>query len=555
MKLQVKTQRKSAFYIFALALLCAVVFGYGVGWLPLVGPDEPRYAEVAREMYESGDWITPHLGGINWFEKPALLYWLVAASYKLCGISELTTRLSIVLLATAGVFLLYFFGMQVRGPRYGYLSAMVLATMGLWVGFARGATFDLPLAVTIELGLLSFFYWDNNLITAKRSDLGWWLCAFALGLAILAKGLVGMIIPGAIIGLYLILTRPPSSLPLKPRLLIFGALIFLATASTWYLPMFLKHGREFINEFFIAHHFQRYLTDQYRHPQPVYFFFFVVLAGSFPWAAYLIATGIKDGRRMRTLMTVPAYRLRLFLWLWVAIPIIFFSFSGSKLPGYILPVFPALALLIGQELEELKERPKWTEFFTALLILAAALGVWWQGSSQLGLTNHSAITVASTILVVGGFYLIIGCRYGSQASTRLLPLGLAIIVIVAAHLIFPSLGMRESIRDLAMLARQSAKPEERLVFYLDNHPGINFYATDLPLRNARADLVTLKHGDELETLLAERKFESLLVMAYQRWGSGLTANERLQTEVIGKQSRNLRCSPQCDWILLRVRRR
>jgi 4-amino-4-deoxy-L-arabinose transferase-like glycosyltransferase len=279
--------RAERYFLPALALLSGVIFFYGLGSLPFIGPDEPRYAEVAREMYRSGDWVTPRLGGIHWFEKPALTYWLSAIGYTLFGESEFAARFGIAVFAVAGVLLVYFFGKRVRSARFGYLSAAALATCGLWPGFARGSTFDLPLAVAMELALLSFFLWEKD-EEARGKNRWWWLCCFALGVAVLAKGLVGIVLPVAIIGLYLLLTRRLKVM-LKPRLLLVGAVIFLATTALWYAPVIARHGREFIDEFFIAHHFERYLSNKYKHPQPFYFFFVVVLAGSFPWVFYFVA--------------------------------------------------------------------------------------------------------------------------------------------------------------------------------------------------------------------------------------------------------------------------
>jgi len=127
-----------------------------LGGLPFVGPDEPRYAEVAREMYLSGDWITPRLGGITWFEKPALLYWMSAIGYRLFGVSEFAARFGTALAGTLGAYGLYFFGRRLRSARFGYLSASTLLTTGVWVGFGRGASFDMFLAVTLELALIAF---------------------------------------------------------------------------------------------------------------------------------------------------------------------------------------------------------------------------------------------------------------------------------------------------------------------------------------------------------------------------------------------------------------
>ncbi|MGH9841127.1 MAG: ArnT family glycosyltransferase [Blastocatellia bacterium] len=543
-------ERLQRSYPIALVVLCAVVFFYGLGWLPFIGPDEPRYAQVAREMFASGDWVTPRLAGIHWFEKPALTYWLSGIGYWLFGENELGARFAVAVVASLGVLLLYAFGRRVRSARYGYLSAAALATCGMWPGFARGATFDLPLAVAMTLALISFFLWEEK---AERRRL-WALFAFALGVAVLAKGLVGVVMPLAIIAPYLLLTGRWRAV-LNPRLLITGAIVFIATASLWYAPVIARHGREFINEFFIGHHFARYLTNKYRHPQPFYFFLLVVIAGSFPWTFFLLSNLWQSLRRGRELLED---RLRLFLLLWLIVPVIFFSFSGSKLPGYILPVFPAIALMIGEELDRWWDAlppEKWIGVLTALLMAAAGIGTIFVGRRDLGAADRDVWWMAATAIAVAGLYLVLLLVRGGRAATIFLPFGLCAIVVAAAHLIFPALGNRESLRPLAAIATQMARPGEQQVFFVNHDHGINFYATGLPRRDTKSELVTLFSADEIALLVQVSRSGSLLVVSKKRWVEGVTGSEKLTVEKLGEQNFNARCSPGCDWVLLRARRK
>lgn len=536
-------------------MLCGIVFFYGLGSLPFIGPDEPRYAEVAREMVRSGDWITPRLGGIHWFEKPALTYWLSAIGYKLFGESEFAARFGVSVFASIGVLLMYFFGKRVRSARFGYLSAATLATCGLWPGFARGATFDLPLSVAMALALFSFFVWERSEKEQGRNPI-WWLFCFALGLAVLAKGLVGIVLPGAIIGLYLLLTRRLSVL-LKPKLLFVGAILFLATAAIWYAPVIARNGREFIDEFFIAHHFQRYLSNKYKHPQPVYFFIVVLLAGSFPWIFYFAGSIWRAVSRRGEFLQD---RLRLFLWLWMLVPVIFFSFSGSKLPGYILPVFPAMAMLIGLEVERWwadDDLPGWMNLngLTALLVLAVGIAALWVGPKALGLSSMEAGLISGATIVVAIIYFALRVwRDGGQA-TYFLPFGLALVVIVATHTVFPKLGSQESLRTLAQMAGRFAVTGERLIFYVNADHAFDYYATDLPLRDTKSELVTTTSPDNIALLIAASKTQSMLIVSPKRWSEPVASAEKLTTEKLGEQNFNARCSPDCDWVLLRARRK
>jgi len=539
------------FHLPALCVLCLLIFFYGLGSLPLLGPDEPRYAQVAREMYETGDWITPRLAGLHWFEKPALTYWLAAAGYTLFGVSEFAARAGVALLASLGVLAMYWFGRRVRSAEFGYLSAAALVTCGLWPGFARGATFDLPLSVCFELSLFSFFLWTQPAEPARRRNTFWWWFCAALGLALLAKGLVGLVLPVGIAGLYLLLTGQ-LRLVLQPRLLVFGTLIVAGVAALWYGPMLARHGQEFIDEFIIRHHFQRYTSNKYKHPQPFYFFFLVVLAGSFPWLPFLLASVRRLFQTGRALVREPAQRLPLFLWLWVLVPLLFFSFSGSKLPGYILPVFPAVALLIGLELERWRQstpaKPlNWLGLTTTLLLLLAAAGLLALSPAALDLAPARATVLSGVAVLVALAYWGLLTIRGSQTATYFLPFSIAGILLVTVHLLFPALGRRESLRDFISSVKQLAAPGERLIFYVNNDHGIDFYAPELPLREPSSDLLTVTSNEAIQA--AWPGGESLLVLSPNRWADGV-----LNSTVLLEDTRKMSCSPACNWVLLRVRR-
>lgn len=542
------------FYLIALAALCAVVFFYGLGRLPLIGPDEPRYAEVAREMYATGDWVTPRLGGIKWFEKPALTYWLSSAGYALLGENEFGARFGVAVIAAVGALLLYLFGRRAHSARFGYLSAAALVTCGLWPGFARGATFDLPLTVAIEMALFSFFFWDNKEAKLGKDRL-WYVFCFALGLATLAKGLVGIVLPLAVIAPYLVLTRNWKA-SLKPRLLAIGAFIFLATTAIWYAPVIAQNGREFIDEFFIGHHFQRYLSNKYKHPQPGYFFLLVVFAGSFPWSFCLLSGAWRALKRWRERADD---RLGLFLWLWVIVPIVFFSFSGSKLPGYILPVFPAVALIVGKELirwwSDETPLPNKQGYLTGALIIAVGIGSGVVLQRELGVDARDAWVMGAAAVLIAAVYLGLLFFKSGRAATLYLPFGLAVIVIAAAHLVFPGLGNRESLKKLSLMAVEAARPSERLIFFVNQDHGINFYATGLPLRDNRSELVTVTSVDEIALLIEASRSRSVLIASRKQWSGGVTESEKLLVEKIGEQEFNARCSPGCDWVLLRAQKK
>ena len=337
-------------WVILFAAACAVYF-YGLGAAPLLGPDEPRYAQVAREMYARGDWVTPTLGGHTWFEKPALLYWVTIVAYGLFGVTEFAARAGS---AAAGVLTVLLAGWAARraehesgeGLRgFGLTCAAVTAsTLGLMV-FARASSFDTLLTTTVTGALACFYRSEVERGPGRKS----WLVGFYLfvGASLLAKGLVGVVIPAGVVAAYFVLRRRwPGLLRLG---LHWGVLLVVMVAATWYGPVIARHGRGFVDEFFVQHHFARYVSNKYHHPQPFYFYLPIALALALPWTFYLLG-GLAGAAQTNARAEDAASKLRVLALAWLAVPVLFFSASGSKLPGYVLPAIPGAALLAGDSL-------------------------------------------------------------------------------------------------------------------------------------------------------------------------------------------------------------
>jgi 4-amino-4-deoxy-L-arabinose transferase-like glycosyltransferase len=353
--------------VYILLFIIVIAFYlYGLGQLTLLGPDEPRYAQVAREMFLNRDLITPTLGGHTWFEKPALLYWLIAASFKVFGVSEWSARLGPAICGVLTILALWCVGREVDRS-LGFWSLVVTAScLGLIV-FSRAASFDVVVTMTTTWSLAFFLL--NELPMTKRKRL--LLVGFYsfVGLSLLAKGLVGIVIPFGVVAFYYLLRRqwPQTSVLIS---LIWGIPLALAVAALWYGPVIARHGWGFIDEFFVQHHFARYVSNKYHHPQPIWFYPLIILMLALPWTIHLIAALAKvrswNWRGDDSLSV-----LRVFSLAWLLFPIVFFSFSGSKLPGYILPAVPAAALLVSDRLTAVSNS-KWpllTAGTTAALVL------------------------------------------------------------------------------------------------------------------------------------------------------------------------------------------
>jgi len=340
-------------YILLFAIIIAFYL-YGLGKLPLLGPDEPRYAEVAREMFLTGDVITPTLGRHTWFEKPALLYWMIAGSFKVFGVNEWAARFGPALCGLLTIAALWFVGREIdrEEPRgFAFWTVVVSGScLGLIV-FSRATGFDVVITMTTTWALAFFLLHE---LRNKPSFLAGFY-AF-VGLSLLAKGLVGIVIPFGVVGLFYVLRRAwPSRSVLAS--VIWGLPLAVAVSAVWYGPVIARHGWTFIDEFFVQHHFARYVSNKYHHPQPIYFYPVIILMLALPWTPYLIAALAKvrswkwrgdDGMSI----------VRVFSLAWLLLPFVFFSFSGSKLPGYVLPVIPAIALLVSDRLTRIFN-PRW----------------------------------------------------------------------------------------------------------------------------------------------------------------------------------------------------
>jgi len=354
-----KTDRESprpqGWFWLVFFLLTVFVYLFGLT-LPFVGPDEPRYAEVAREMFQRGDWITPTLGGFNWFEKPALLYWFEIVFYHVFGVNEFAARLGPALCGLGTVLSLWLIGRRIfpKTEYANWLALIAASTLGLIV-FSRGASFDIVITFPVTASLAGFIIFD---LTERRRLLPLFCFYFFIGVALLAKGLIGVIFPLTVAALYQVFVRewPDRRLLISA---LWGIPLTMIVAGMWYAPMYLRHGYQFIDEFIIQQHFQRFTSNKYQHPQPLVFFFWVLPLMTIPWLPFfLYAVGKsvskffiakwkrdKHAKQPADFANESQRRLWIFSLAWILIPLVFFSFSGSKLPGYILPAVPGTILL------------------------------------------------------------------------------------------------------------------------------------------------------------------------------------------------------------------
>jgi 4-amino-4-deoxy-L-arabinose transferase-like glycosyltransferase len=326
---------------------CAMLFAlFAIAWFSaldyrkLIKPDEGRYAEISREMAQTGDWVTPRLNGIKYFEKPPLQYWTTAATFRVFGENEWTARLWSGLTGFAGVLLAAFAARRLFSRAAGAFAGMILASSLWWVLMGHLNTLDMGFAFFLQASLTGFLL-ACSAPTSSREERNWMLLAWAAAaFAVLSKGLAGLVLPGLVLFVYCLIQR---DWPLFLRLhIVKGFAVFLAIVAPWFIAVQLANP-EFARFFFIHEHFERFLTDTHSRTQPAWYFVPILIAALLPWTGIAVHAAIKAWNE-------PAgreFNARRFLILWVALIFLFFSASGSKLPSYILPVLPALALLAG----------------------------------------------------------------------------------------------------------------------------------------------------------------------------------------------------------------
>lgn len=333
---------KSRPFVWGLLIAFCVVWFYALGARTLVPTDEGRYAEMAREMVASGDWITPRLNAIKYFEKPPLQTWMNALTFKAFGLGEWQARLWTGLCGLFGIMLVWYAGRKVFGERVGFMAGLVLASSFWWAAFGHVNTLDMGLSGMMTLALCGLLLGQRDDATGRERR-NWMLACWAgMGLAVLSKGLIGVVLPGAVLVVYTLFSRDWA---IWKRLHSgLGLLVFFAITTPWFVLVSLRNP-EFPHFFFIHEHFQRFTSKVHHREGPLYYFIPLLVVGIVPWLGMLIPS-IWAARSDAT----SGFQPKKMLLVWAGFIFIFFSISSSKLPSYILPIFPALALLIAVHL-------------------------------------------------------------------------------------------------------------------------------------------------------------------------------------------------------------
>jgi 4-amino-4-deoxy-L-arabinose transferase-like glycosyltransferase len=445
----------------AALLIAAAIALPGLGAFALFDVDEAVFSEATREMVESGDYWTPRYNGANRFDKPILFYWIQAASFRLLGTDELAARLPSALAGIGLAMACFFFARRLWGGREALRSSAALALCPFFLVYTHAAVTDMMLALFVALSIFGFAWWADAPRAPERRR-GLLLFYAAAALALLTKGLIGLVIPAGTAFLTLALSRERRRLPdaISPV----GLLLFLAIAVPWHAVMVSLHGDAFVSVYFGRHHFARYTSVISGHTGAVWYYLPVLALGFLPWIAR-VPEGVAQALASRRLSERA-------LVVWVALVVIFFSFSRTKLPNYVLPALPALALLSGRA--RAGRLAALSAGGLAALLAAGSVAGW-------RLAPKEGLAISQGLVVAGASMAVLAAAAWSAARRdpfwRLAPPA-AVFLLAVVFGILPALNRRAqgTLRDYARHARETLPAGGTLFVFRINAPSVSFYA-------------------------------------------------------------------------------
>jgi len=476
--------------IFALLVLLAIGVGIDNMERPLANPDEGRYSEISREMAQSGDWVTPRLNGFKYFEKPPLQYWASAVVFKALGENEYTARLYVALSGLLAVLMVAYTLRRLVSLRVALLAAGALVSSPYFFAMCGVITLDTGLTAWLTVALCAFLLAQAGPEAGRQR---WMIGAWAaIALAVLSKGLVGFLFPAATIFLYCLVHRDWSLL--KKVEWLRGLAVFFAISAPWFV-LVSQANPEFARFFFIHEHFERFLSTSHRRYEPWYYFLPILVGGFGPWMlalfpASLGAWRLEDPKR--------EFAWRRFALIWCAFILVFFSISKSKLPAYILPLFPPLAMLVGEWLERVDSRRLARYLVPVAVIVAAGLAAMWGAPERAkSAWTQELYAAARPYIAFGCVVLVVGLLAGAaMALARLKHAAIAIVVAAGMGFVdgvedgYEQVSPRQSGQDVAAAMRPHLTPDARVY-------SVDYYDQTIPFYLGR-EVTLAKYVDEFE---------------------------------------------------------
>ena len=504
-------------YLLAVVAIAACVWFLTLDGRHLLRSDEGRYAEIAREMLASGDWITTRYNGVKYFEKPPFQIWMTALAFKTFGIGEWQARLWTATCGAAGLLMTAQAARRWFGRRVGVLTGLTLLAAPAWNLAGHFSSLDMAVSGALAVVLACVLIAQHPAATTQARR-RWMLVAWAAaGVAALTKGLIGIALPGLVLVVYSVVARDVSlwrSLHILP-----GTFVFLAIVEPWFV-LVSQRNPEFIRFFFIHEHFERYLSTVHLRTGPWWYFIPLLFAGFAPWLMLVrqMAKVVSEEPRRQS------FRPVLLLAVWASTIFVFFSLSSSKLPGYIVPVFPALAVLAALALERLQLHQwqrcvLWAGLFFVMVFLAAPIvGRLGGGTTPVALYRaFEPWLIAACLLAVPG--LAVAWQLAAKDRERsyavyALTLFLAATLVLRGHEVF---GRASSGINLVASIEAAAGPDVPIYSVLLLDHTLPFYL--------RRTMIMVEAPDELEFGIGQEPDKWLPTLdAFQaRWRNGAPA--------------------------------
>ena len=459
-----------------LLIAFAIVWFGGLGYRDLNQPDEGRYAEIPREMVATGNWVTPRLDGLKYFEKPPLQYWMTAVSFELFGQSNATSRLWTALMGFLTVPWVFFLGLRLYDRRTAFYGASLVASMLIWVAMGHLNTLDMGVSALLAFGVGALALAQTERGRRPRWVMGWMLLGWAmLAAATLSKGLIGLVLPGGAVVFYSLWQRDWGLW--RHLHLVKGLVVLVALTAPWFV-LVSRANPTFLWFFFIHEHFLRYLTPEAHRSQPWWFFLGILWLGMLPWLGAGARSVVRAGRSWA--LGDGSFDAERFFWTYGAFMMVFFSISDSKLVPYILPLYPFLALLAGNQLARRLRIGVDAVAGAALAIALLGVAVFVRHFSTPWIPAHLLLAgrpwvVASALVLLAGAggayrlrhhgrYAVLSLAAASLISFQLLNLGYQVLS--------PMFSSREVARAMAPIADRGVplysvgEYEQALPFYL-----------------------------------------------------------------------------------------
>ena len=468
------SQNKKKLIVFGIAALILILYFVPLGRHGLLEPDEGRYAEIPREMVESGDFVTPHLNYVKYFEKPVLLYWMNAASFMVFGENEFAARFPTALCAVAGAFVTALLGAFLFGNRTGIIAGIITSLSLLYFAIGTITLTDMPLSLFITAALSAFY------VGHIKNDRRWYLIFYAsVAFGLLAKGLVAIVLPGGIIFWYIVFTKKWKLV--IDALYLPGILIFFIISVPWFY-MVSRENPDFLYFFFVREHFMRYATRMHNRYEPIWFFLPMIPLGLMPWTGFFFSLFSKESV-VRTPAGKEMKDANIYLISWFTVILVFFSISSSKLIPYIVPCFPPLALLIASDINRMMERKKWhgKALWTSLsvgILFSAALIIYTYIGGKVDPSQALPFALAiSAGLLAGPILALFFTRTGTNNFEKaVIVLCLSALLYIAPHYgVYGIMGNTRSTKAISGVIMKEKLPDETIAVYGEILQGIPFY--------------------------------------------------------------------------------